>query len=93
MLCFRRLPVSFSDPAFFASQSGKPQFGYIYGVGLLGSASIYALLNLMSEQGIDAYRVASVLGYCLLPMVGVGAVSVMITLEYVGLSVSCSPDI
>jgi hypothetical protein len=63
-------------------QSGKPQFGYIYGVGLLGSASIYTLLNLMSEQGIDAYRVASVLGYCLLPMVGVGALSVMVTLKY-----------
>lgn len=37
----------------------------------------------MSEKGIDAYRVASVLGYCLLPMVGVGALSVMVTLEYV----------
>lgn len=37
----------------------------------------------MAEQGIDAYRVVSVLGYCLLPMVGVGALSVMITLEYV----------
>ena len=36
----------------------------------------------MSEQGIDAYRVTSVLGYCLLPMVGVGAVSVMFTLKF-----------
>jgi hypothetical protein len=36
----------------------------------------------MSEQGIDAYRVLSVLGYCLLPMVGVGALSVIITLKY-----------
>jgi len=61
--------------------SGKPQFGYIYGVGLLGSGSIYTLLNFMSEQGIDAYRVTSVLGYCLLPMVGVGAISVMVTLD------------
>ncbi|KAL5485455.1 hypothetical protein ACEPAI_8097 [Sanghuangporus weigelae] len=61
--------------------SGKPQFGYIYGVALLGSASIYTLLNLMSETGIDAYRVASVLGYCLLPMVGVGALSVVMTLD------------
>lgn len=61
--------------------SGKPQFGYIYGVGLLGSASIYTLLNLMSERPIDAYRVVSVLGYCLLPMVGVGALSVMVTLD------------
>ncbi|EJD02651.1 Yip1-domain-containing protein [Fomitiporia mediterranea MF3/22] len=61
--------------------SGKPQFGYIYGVALLGSASIYTLLNLMSETGIDAYRVTSVLGYCLLPMVGVGALSVVTTLD------------
>lgn len=37
----------------------------------------------MSEHGIDAYRVASVLGYCLLPMVGVGAISVTVNLECV----------
>jgi protein YIPF5/7 len=47
--------------------------------------SIYFLLNAMSEQGIDAYRVVSVLGYCLLPMVGVGAMSVGVRLEYVPL--------
>jgi len=61
--------------------SGKSNFNYIYGVGLFGSASLYTLLNLMSEQGIDAYRVASVLGYCLLPMVGVGAISVIMALD------------
>ncbi|KAG6372333.1 Yip1-domain-containing protein [Boletus reticuloceps] len=61
--------------------SGKPQFGYIYGFGLLGSVSIYTLLNLMSDKSIDVYRVVSVLGYCLLPMVGVGAVSVVVTLD------------
>ncbi|RDB25365.1 Protein YIPF5 [Hypsizygus marmoreus] len=61
--------------------SGKPNFGYIYGVGLFGSASMYTLLNLMSERGIDAYRVVSVLGYCLLPMVGVSAISVMMVLD------------
>jgi len=61
--------------------SGKPQFGYIYGFGLLGSMSIYTLLNLMSDKGIDVYRVVSVLGYCLLPMVGIGAVSVVVTLD------------
>ncbi|EAU91799.1 Yip1 domain family protein [Coprinopsis cinerea okayama7 len=61
--------------------SGKPNFGYIYGVGLFGSVSMYLLLNLMSARGIDAYRVASVLGYCLLPMVGVGLISVMIALD------------
>jgi len=61
--------------------SGKSNFNYIYGVGLFGSASLYTLLNLMSQQGIDAYRVASVLGYCLLPMVGVGTVSVLVALD------------
>jgi len=47
----------------------------------LGSTSIYALLNLMAEQGINAFRVMSVLGYCLLPIVGVGALSVVVTLD------------
>ncbi|PPQ63981.1 hypothetical protein CVT24_009410 [Panaeolus cyanescens] len=61
--------------------SGKSNFNYIYGVGLFGSASLYTLLNLMSEQGIDAYRVASVLGYCLLPMVGVGIISMVVALD------------
>ncbi|RXW25626.1 hypothetical protein EST38_g261 [Candolleomyces aberdarensis] len=61
--------------------SGKPNFGYIYGVGLLGAASIYTLLNLMSARGIDAYRTASVLGYCLLPMVGVSAINIIVDLD------------
>ncbi|KAI0058072.1 Yip1-domain-containing protein [Artomyces pyxidatus] len=70
--------------------SGKPQFGYIYGVALLGSASIYTLLNMMSEKGIDAYRVVSVLGYCLLPMVGVGAFSVLVKMDgLLGYILSC----
>jgi hypothetical protein len=67
--------------ATFLLFSGKPQFGYIYGLALLGSIGLYCLLNMMSEQGIDAHRVLSVLGYCLLPMVGVGALSVLITLD------------
>lgn len=73
--------VFFLSFAIFLLLSGKPQFGVIYGVGMMGSASIYFLLNAMSESGIDAYRVVSVLGYCLLPMVGVGALSVGITLD------------
>ncbi|KAI9325981.1 hypothetical protein DFJ73DRAFT_791185 [Zopfochytrium polystomum] len=49
--------------------AGKLHFGYIYGLAMLGCLSVYAILNLMSESGIDGYRTASVLGYCLLPMV------------------------
>lgn len=63
--------------------AGKAQFGYIYGVALMGDFSIYLLLNMMSESGIDAYRVASVLGYCILPLCLLAAVAVFITLEYV----------
>ncbi|KAE9411410.1 Yip1-domain-containing protein [Gymnopus androsaceus JB14] len=42
---------------------------------------IYTLLNLMAEKAIDAYRVTSVLGYCLLPMVGVSGISIAMTLD------------
>lgn len=65
--------------------SGKPQFGYIYGLALLGDLSFYVLLNLMSETGIDAYRVASVLGYCLLPLVLLSLVTVVVSMDgYLG---------
>lgn len=57
--------------------AGKSHFGYIYGVALLGSLSIYFLLNAMSEDGIDAYRVMSVLGYCLLPLCGLASLGVL----------------
>lgn len=48
--------------------SGKPIFGYIYGLGIMGGVGTYLLLNLMSQkQGIDLYRTMSILGYGLLP--------------------------
>ncbi|GAA5977689.1 hypothetical protein JCM11641_001379 [Rhodosporidiobolus odoratus] len=67
--------------ASFLLLSGKPQFSYIYGVALVGSMSVYALLNLMSESGIDAHRTASVLGYCILPLVFLSAFSVVARLD------------
>lgn len=36
-----------------------------------------AILNLMSENGIDGYRTASVLGYALLPMVVLSSFSII----------------
>jgi len=65
----------------FLLLSGKPQFGYIYGTGLLGVISVYFLLNLMSPSGIDAYRTASVLGYCLLPLVLISLASVAVSFD------------
>lgn len=55
--------------ATFLQFSGSVNFGYVYGTSICGTVGIYAILNLMSESGIDIYRTASVLGYCLLPMI------------------------
>ena len=61
--------------------SGKIQFGYIFGVAFFGCLSIYLILNLMSENGIDTWRTASVLGYCLLPMILLSSLSLFLTLQ------------
>ena len=55
---------------------GKIYFGNIYGVFLVGLLGTYATLNLMSLKGIDMLRTASVMGYCLLPIVFLAALSI-----------------
>ncbi|GAU87480.1 hypothetical protein RvY_00315 [Ramazzottius varieornatus] len=60
---------------------GKIHFGYIYGIGLLGCLGMYSLLSLMSVQGVSIGCVVSVLGYCLLPMVLLSAISIIATLQ------------
>ncbi|CAO3665794.1 unnamed protein product [Umbelopsis ramanniana] len=64
----------------FLRITGKSHFGYIYGVGVLGMVSIFLILNMMSQTGIDWSRTASVLGYCLLPMVMLSGFSVVLQL-------------
>ncbi|ORX67173.1 Yip1-domain-containing protein [Linderina pennispora] len=61
--------------------SGKSQFGYIYGVGLLGTLGIWAILNLMSHGGIEVMRTASILGYCLLPILVLGGLGLTVDLK------------
>lgn len=65
----------------FLLLTGKVHFGYIYGIGTLGCLAIYVMLNLMSERGIDIYKTASVMGYCLLPMVLLAGLSLLITMN------------
>merc|ERR1719342_1543339 len=65
----------------FIMFSGKLYFNYIYGIGLLGCVAMYALLNLMSLSGVSFVCVVSVLGYCLLPMVGLSGISVLFSLS------------
>ena len=55
-------------------------FRYIYGLGVVGSMGMYALLNLMSLTGVSVTCVISILGYCLLPMVILSAAAVIATL-------------
>lgn len=64
----------------FLRITGKSHFGYIYGVGVLGMVSIFLILNMMSHTGLDWSRTASVLGYCLLPMVMLSGFSVVLQL-------------
>lgn len=66
---------------FIHSQSGKVQFGYIYGVSFLGCVCMWLVLNLMSSQSVSVSCVVSVLGYCLLPMVLLSCVSIATSLQ------------
>ncbi|XP_069868640.1 protein YIPF7 [Dipodomys merriami] len=61
--------------------AGKVQFGYVYGMSAIGCLGIYALLNLMSSAGVSYGCVASVLGYCLLPMVILSSWAIFFSLQ------------
>lgn len=61
--------------------AGKLQFGYIYGIGVVGCLAMYSLLNLMSITSVSAGCVISVLGYCLLPMVILSFSAVLLSLQ------------
>ncbi|XP_055290782.1 protein YIPF7 isoform X3 [Moschus berezovskii] len=61
--------------------AGKVQFGYVYGMSAIGCLGIHALLNLMSSSGVSYGCVASVLGYCLLPMVILSSCAIFFSLH------------
>jgi len=70
----------------FLLLSGKVHFSYIYGIGVLGCLAIWALLSLMSAHSVTIGTVVTVLGYCLLPMVGLSGVNVILSLQgYIGI--------
>ncbi|KFW08475.1 Protein YIPF7 [Eurypyga helias] len=60
---------------------GKVHFGYVYGMSAIGCLAMHALLNLMSIPGVSHGCVASVLGYCLLPMVILSVSAVVFSLQ------------
>lgn len=61
--------------------TGKIQFGYVYGISAIGCLGMYCLLNLMSMTGVSFGCVASVLGYCLLPMILLSSFGVLMSLQ------------
>ncbi|CAD7079796.1 unnamed protein product [Hermetia illucens] len=66
----------------FLLLSGKVTFSYIYGIGVVGCIAFYCLLSLMATQAQVTFgAVASVLGYCLLPMVVLSGINVLITIQ------------
>ncbi|KAF3927013.1 hypothetical protein ABW21_db0200615 [Orbilia brochopaga] len=67
----------------FLLLSGRVHFGYIYGCALLGSISLHLILNLMAPLGvsINYIRSASVLGYCLLPLVLTSFIGVAVPMD------------
>lgn len=61
--------------------AGKIHFGYVYTMSIFGCLGIHALLNLMSITGVSHGCVASVLGYCLLPMVILSCFAILLSLQ------------
>ncbi|KAL0124861.1 hypothetical protein PUN28_006607 [Cardiocondyla obscurior] len=68
--------------AFLLLAGSKAHFGYVYGLAMTSCILMYILLSLMSTSGnITLSSVASVLGYCLLPMVVLAGLGVFTTLR------------
>ncbi|XP_026879345.2 protein YIPF5 isoform X2 [Electrophorus electricus] len=61
--------------------AGKAHFGYVYGISAVGCVGMCTLLNLMSASTVSYGCVASVLGYCLLPMVALSAFAIVYSLQ------------
>lgn len=61
--------------------TGKVHFSHIYGFGGSGCLGIFCLLSLMSNDSVGFWAVASTLGYCILPVVGLSSLGVLVSLQ------------
>jgi protein YIPF5/7 len=95
---FTRYESSFADEAdmtgpvamclllgFLLLLQSKVQFGVIYGQATVGCIALYVVFNLMSQRGIDLYRLTSILGYSLLPMVILSFLAVFLPIRKIKL--------
>ncbi|XP_011164754.1 protein YIPF5 [Solenopsis invicta] len=68
--------------AFLLLAGSKAHFGYVYGLAMTSCILMYILQSLMSSSSnITLSSVASVLGYCLLPVVVLAGFGVFTTLK------------
>ena len=68
--------------AFLLVAGSKAHFGYVYGLAVTSCILMYILQSLMSSSSnITLSSVASVLGYCLLPVVVLAGLSIFTTLR------------
>lgn len=59
----------------------KAHFSYVYGIVVIGCMAMYILLTLMTTEGsIPLGSVASILGYCLLPVVILSVLGIFLPL-------------
>ncbi|XP_017030149.1 protein YIPF5-like [Drosophila kikkawai] len=66
----------------FLLLAGKVTFSAIYGIGIMGCIFFNCLLSLMANRiQMTVMMVASMLGYCLLPMVLLSFINIFITIE------------
>ena len=68
-------------PCARAVWQGKLRAGTIYGVFASGCLGVWAVVNLMSQKGIEAMRVVSVMGYSLIPIVLLAALSIFVDMR------------
>jgi len=61
--------------------AGKLHFGYIYGFGVFGCIAMSTIVNLMSKEEVETWRVFSILGYCLLPVNVLAVIAIIINLQ------------
>eukprot|EP01147_Barroeca_monosierra_P000616 gene616-3926_t len=68
----------------FLLMSGKLEFGSVYGLAVIGCIGMNLVLALMThspDTSVSLSRTASVLGYCLLPMVALSSVAILLSLS------------
>ncbi|KAL7298589.1 protein YIPF7 [Trichogramma pretiosum] len=68
--------------SFLVLAGSKAHFGYVYGLAVTSCLLMYILQYLMSSSGnVTLASVASVLGYCILPVVGLAGIGIFTSLK------------